>query len=91
MSTDKALDDITVLDLTTSKGEIAGRILADLGAEVLKVEPPSGVDSRSLPPFDAEGNSLFWASYGLGKQSLVIDLETKVGRGELWDLAAHSH
>jgi crotonobetainyl-CoA:carnitine CoA-transferase CaiB-like acyl-CoA transferase len=75
----RLLDGIRVLDLATSRAELAGRILADLGAEVLKVEPTQGVDSRRRPPFDerpdGDGGSLYWQAVGAGKQSVVLDLE----------------
>ena len=45
------LSGFRVVDLADEKGELAGRILADLGAEVVRVEPPSGARSRRLPPF----------------------------------------
>ena len=41
-----ALEDIRVLDLSTALGEATGRVLADLGAEVIKIEPPGGCDAR---------------------------------------------
>ncbi len=74
-----ALADIRVLDLTGPQAELTGRILADLGAEVIKVEPPGGCAARSRPPFvnGREGDieaSLFWRAYGLGKRSVVLDL-----------------
>ena len=69
------LSGIRVLDLTDQRGEIAGRMLADLGADVIKVEPVAGTASRALGPFDRDGNSLYWASYGAGKQSFTIDLD----------------
>lgn len=78
---------IRILDLTDSRGEIAGRILADLGAEVLKIEPPEGVNSRRRPPFSSDGESLFWATYGAGKQTCHLDLESGTGQGILLDLA----
>lgn len=51
-------------------------MLADLGADVLKVEPPGGVAARRLAPFDdaSPDRSLYWAAVGLGKRSTVIDL-----------------
>ncbi len=76
-----ALEGIRVLDLTTRLGEGAGRVFADLGAEVIKIEPPGGCDARFTPPYeegregDPEG-SLFWRAWGLGKRSVVLDLES---------------
>ena len=79
------LSGIRVLDLTTARGEIAGKILADLGAEVLKIEPPEGCDSRRMPPFEdgREGDpdgSLYWAAYGRGKRSITLDIASAEGR-----------
>jgi crotonobetainyl-CoA:carnitine CoA-transferase CaiB-like acyl-CoA transferase len=75
-----ALDGLRVLDLSTPLAEATGRVFADLGAEVIKVEPPGGCEARFAPPFakggegDPEG-SLFWRAWGLGKRSVVLDLE----------------
>jgi len=81
---------IRVLDLATERAELAGRVLADLGAEVIKLEPPEGARARRLPPFDersgADGPSLYWAAVGLGKRSAVLDLESPAGRDRLRDL-----
>ena len=46
-----ALADLRVLDLSTPLAEATGRILADLGAEVIKIEPPGGCEARFAPPF----------------------------------------
>ncbi len=81
------LTGIRVLDLATPLSEATGRVLADLGAEVIKVEPPGGCESRFAPPSIAtrDGDrasdppdpeaSLFWQAFGLGKRSVVLDLE----------------
>lgn len=61
---------IRVIDATSRWGDLAGRILAELGAEVYKVEPPEGCDSRRVGPFDGDG-SLYWACVGAGKHSIV--------------------
>ena len=82
------LGHIRVLDLATPRAELAGRLLADLGAQVIKVEPPNGAAARFLPPFtagaesDIEG-SLYWAAVGLGKQSVVVDIATDVGQQQV--------
>lgn len=88
-----ALEGIRVLDLATPLAEATGRVFADLGAEVLKIEPPGGCPSRFVPPFDPEPRddagrmSLFWRVWGLGKKSLVLDLATDAGRDALRALA----
>jgi crotonobetainyl-CoA:carnitine CoA-transferase CaiB-like acyl-CoA transferase len=79
------LHGVRVLDLTGPLAEPTGRVLADLGAEVLKIEPPDGCGSRHLPPFVSgrEGDpeaSLFWRAWGLGKHSVVLDLQDPADR-----------
>ena len=88
----KPLAGIRVLDLATGYCEIAGRLLADMGAEVIKIEPPGGHPSRQHPPFvdGHEGEldgSLHWAAYGIGKRSVVLDLGDEAGRARLRELA----
>jgi crotonobetainyl-CoA:carnitine CoA-transferase CaiB-like acyl-CoA transferase len=83
------LEGIRVLDLTrVLAGPAASLALADLGAEVLKVEPPgSGDETRSFPPF-REGESHYFLSVNRGKKSIVIDLKTDAGVALVRDLAA---
>ncbi len=83
-----ALDGIRVLDLSTRMAEATGKALADLGAEVIKVEPPGGCDARSTPPFAQDGRSLFWEAWGLGKHSVVCDIDTSEGQRQLRALVA---
>ncbi|MEX2373235.1 MAG: CoA transferase, partial [Dehalococcoidia bacterium] len=73
---------VRVVDVTTARGELAGRLLADLGAEVVKVEPPAGAEARHLPPH-SPGGSLLWAAAGLGKRSVVLDLDVEADRERL--------
>ena len=91
-----ALAGIRVLDLSTALGEATGRVLADLGAEVIKVEPPGGCEARFSPPFVGGGAeapagdpeaSLFWRAWGLGKRSVVLDLESEADRSRFVELA----
>ncbi len=60
-----------VLDLSDHRGLIAGRMFAQLGADVVQVEPPEGVDARRIGPFAPDGRSMTWAAHGAGKRSLV--------------------
>lgn len=81
-----------VLDLTNELGELAGRILADLGADVVKIEPPRGDPSRWRPPFygdraDNESSLAWWAS-NLNKRSVVLDLEAADGQSTFRRLVA---
>ena len=87
------LHGIRVLDLATERAELTGCVLADLGAEVIKIEPPEGAASRRLAPFrnlpdGSLDGSLYWAAYGRGKRSLVLDLEGQEGRERFRKLAA---
>ncbi|MEE9417203.1 MAG: CoA transferase, partial [Acidimicrobiales bacterium] len=68
------LHDIRVVDLTTARGQLCGRVLADLGAEVLLIEPPSGLAARRVGPFAPDGRSLFFESFARGKASVALDL-----------------
>lgn len=84
------LGGVRVIDLATSRAEMTGRVLADMGAEVIKVEPPWGTPSRNLPPFSEQEpeRSLYWAAMGLGKRSVVIDLDDEAGRQDFLALVA---
>src|SRR3954451_12716054 len=81
-----------VLDLTDGRAELATFVLAGLGADVIKVEPPGGAASRREPPrLDGAPDalaSLHFHAYNRGKRSVVIDLETADGRRDLLALAA---
>ena len=86
------LDGFRVLDLTDEKGQLCARILGDLGADVIKVEPPRGDPSRRLGPFyhdapDPE-SSLNWFAYNSNKRSITLDLETADGREVFKTLAS---
>ena len=76
-----------VLDLTDAIGWLCARILGDLGADVIKIEPPGGDPGRYLGPFfhddaDAE-KSLPWLAYNANKRGVSLSLETAEGRGLL--------
>jgi crotonobetainyl-CoA:carnitine CoA-transferase CaiB-like acyl-CoA transferase len=80
---------VRVLDFTrVLAGPAASLALADLGAEVFKIEPPgSGDETRSFPPI-RDGESHYYLSVNRGKKSLVIDLKTPEGVALVKDLAA---
>ena len=68
------LGGVRVLDFTTIvSGPYCTRLLADLGAEVFKIEPPEGDFIRIQPPL-REGKSAYFAHLNCGKKSLAIDL-----------------
>jgi crotonobetainyl-CoA:carnitine CoA-transferase CaiB-like acyl-CoA transferase len=76
-SGDKPLAGIRVIDLTDDCGELCGRFLADLGADVILVEPPSGADARKAPPLAPGGrSSLYFAFRNAGKRGISLDLES---------------
>lgn len=83
------LKGIRVLDFTrVLAGPAASLALADLGAEVFKIEPPgSGDETRSFPPF-RDGESHYYLSVNRGKKSLIVDLKTDAGVALARDLAA---
>lgn len=80
----KLLDGYTVLDFTDLRGQFCGKCLSDLGATVIKIEPPSGDAVRRMAPFkdDIAGDdrSLRFAFMNSGKMSLTIDVEQPEGR-----------
>ena len=63
------LTGVRVVDVTDRWGELAGRVLAELGAEVFKIEPAAGCAARRMAPFDG-AESLYWACVGAGKKSV---------------------
>jgi len=76
-----------VLDLSDEKGTVCGFILAQLGAEVIKVEPPQGGNERKKGPFvggaKEPGESLFWSAFNRGKKGVTLNLESDDGKGIL--------
>lgn len=78
---DGALSNIRVADFSrVLAGPYASMMLADLGADVIKIESPDGDDTRSwLPPVDAAGGSTYFASVNRNKRSAVCDLRSEAG------------
>src|SRR3970282_1892216 len=79
-----ALDDVRVLDLAGEIGQYCTKLLADLGADVIKIEPPTGDPVRGLPPFYEDGaagsTSLYWLNLNTSKRGVTLDIEKAEGR-----------
>lgn len=85
-----ALDGVRVLDLTDVQGALCARLLGDLGADVVRVEPPGGAQLRRTAPCEpgasaGEGSHAQWF-YDVNKRSVVLDLATADGRARLDEL-----
>jgi formyl-CoA transferase len=84
------LQGLRVLDLTrVLAGPYATQSLGDLGAEIIKIEPPGGDDTRNFPPF-LGGESHYFLALNRSKKSVVIDLKQEEGKDLLRRLAAKS-
>jgi benzylsuccinate CoA-transferase BbsE subunit len=76
-----ALHGMRVLDMTDKSCVYAAKILCDLGAEVIRIEPPGGDPMRTVPPLDeATGASMFYAYMNTNKRSVSLDLQAPRGR-----------
>ena len=80
------LASLRVLDLSGEDGDAVTRLLADLGADVLKVEPPGGSPSRTQLP-TLRGTSLWFALHNANKRSTVLDPADPIDRDRLIELA----
>src|SRR5437667_413058 len=81
------LDGLRVIEIADERAEYTGLLLAGLGAEVIKIEPPEGNATRRIGPFleDQPGpeRSLFFWNYNRNKKSVVLDLQDAAGREHL--------
>lgn len=90
----RPLESYRVLDLTDEKGLMCGKLLADLGADVIKIERPGGDSARSIAPFYKNipdpGKSLHWFAFNAGKRGITLDIESRTGREVLKKLVKTS-
>jgi crotonobetainyl-CoA:carnitine CoA-transferase CaiB-like acyl-CoA transferase len=98
MDSPGALDGVRVLDLAGESGALCGKLLADMGADVIAIEPPNGTAMRRTGPvYAARGDApataptdrslLFW-HYSTNKRSVTLDLDAPVDRARFLTLAA---
>ncbi len=78
------LNHYRILDLTDEQGLMCGKLLGDLGADVIKVEKPGGDPARNIGPFyhdipDPE-KSLYWYAFNTSKRGITLDIETSDGQ-----------
>jgi crotonobetainyl-CoA:carnitine CoA-transferase CaiB-like acyl-CoA transferase len=87
-----ALEGLKVIDLSrVLGGPYCGQMLADHGAEVIKIEPPQGDETRTWgPPFDKEGISAYFAGINRNKRKIALDLSKPEGREVLLKLLAEA-
>ncbi|MBI4201566.1 MAG: CoA transferase [Chloroflexi bacterium] len=89
------MDDVRVLDLSQGiAGPFAAKIMADFGADVIKVEPPGGEKGRMMGPFFKDDphpeKSLFFLLLNLNKRGVTLNLETKTGQEIFKELVRQS-
>lgn len=96
-SADSFLSPYRFLDLTNDRGFLCGKVLADLGAEVIKVEPPGGDPSRFTGPLlrsstaEKSEAGLYWFAYNQGKRGITLNLETPEGQDLFKRLITSAH
>jgi benzylsuccinate CoA-transferase BbsE subunit len=87
-----ALHGIRVLDLSGEPGQFCGKLMGDLGADVLKIEPPAGDEVRRLGPFYEDlqevNRCLYWHAMNTSKRAITLNLDTDRGRALLRRLLA---
>jgi len=85
------LEGLRALDLSGEMGMLCGKLLADLGADVIKIEKPGGDPARNIGPFfqDSEDpqQSLFWFAVNAGKRGITLNIEAREGRALFMRLA----
>lgn len=90
MKTKSLLGSYNALDLTNERGFLCGKILSDMGAEVIKIERPEGEPARNTGPFYHDKphseKSLSWLAYNAGKKGITLDIGTSDGKSLFFKL-----
>ncbi|WP_419554363.1 CaiB/BaiF CoA transferase family protein [Candidatus Poriferisodalis sp.] len=90
----RPLDGVRVIELTSERCALAGKLLADMGADVIVVEPPGGSPMRAYEPFAGDSpdpeSALWWWHYNTSKRSVVADLDSAEGAGDFRRLVSTS-
>src|SRR5215510_3063468 len=91
-TTSVALSDLRVLDLTDLKGTLCAKLLGDMGADIIKIEPPGKDSMRTIGPFlngtpHRDRSLLFWF-YNTSKRGITLDVHQPTGRAIFKQLAA---
>lgn len=91
LSKDSALQGLRVLDLAGEKGAFCGKLLADMGADVIKVEPPGGEDARAIGPFwlhspHVERSLSFWYN-NTSKRGITLNINRATGQDVFGELS----
>jgi len=88
------LQGVRVLEIGDELGEYCGKVLAGLGADVVRVEPPGGEGTRRFGPFYRDqpdlNRSLYFWHYNFGKRGIVLDVDDERGREDFATLAANA-
>ena len=91
---DSFLGPYRVLDLTDEKGLIGGKLMGDLGADIIKIESPGGDPARKIGPFyhgdPHPEKSLYWMAFNLNKRGITLNLETSDGKSLFLQLVESS-
>jgi glutaryl-CoA transferase len=91
MERNPLLKNMRILDFTrVLSGPFATMMLGDLGAEVIKIEPPNGDESRFWPPILENGTSAYFLALNRNKRSIVLNLKEKGAKKIILELAAQS-
>lgn len=90
----KSLSGVRVIELGDQLSQYAGKLLADMGAEVIKLEPKEGVPSRRVGPFHKDkediNKSVFFWNYNTSKKSVIIDIEKESNTKKMMELLKNS-